>query len=225
MGGLRAEQPAAEFGTLGPADLGAERAVGRLEHVVAFVEHVARGNGVVVEALPGGLRHHQRVVGDDQLGGAGAAHGVFDEAAFVMRAAAVDAFAAAVRERIGELGAEQFGEPAGQVAAGEVAILGGAYPAQDQAERDDAVVLAGQRLAHLVLEVQQAEIVFAALADDHAAAAVGGIGVQAGEFGVDLALQQLGVGADPDSAGVALGPEAGGRDVAQGFAGAGAGFG
>ncbi len=39
---LRAQQPAAQFGAFRPAELGAERAVGGVEHVVALVEHVAR---------------------------------------------------------------------------------------------------------------------------------------------------------------------------------------
>ena len=76
--------------------LGGERAVGGVEHVVALVEHVARRHGVVVEAAPGRLRHDQRVVGDHQLGGAGAADRVLDEAAPPMRAGGVDALAAAV---------------------------------------------------------------------------------------------------------------------------------
>ena len=72
------------------------RRFGGVEHVVAFVEHVAGGHGVVVEAAPGRLGHHQGVVGDHQFGGAGAADGVLDEALAPMRAGGVDALAAAV---------------------------------------------------------------------------------------------------------------------------------
>ena len=59
--------------------------IGGVEQVVAFVEHVAGRHGVVVEAAPGRLRHHQGVVGDHQFGGAGAADGVLDEAFPPMR--------------------------------------------------------------------------------------------------------------------------------------------
>ena len=56
------------------------------------------------------------------------------------------------------------------------------------------------------------------------AAALLGVGVEAGELLVDLALEVARVGGDPDRGAVALRPEAGGRDVAQRLAGAGAGL-
>ncbi|HEY6717367.1 MAG TPA: hypothetical protein VI232_13595, partial [Reyranella sp.] len=49
---------------------------------------------------------------------------------------------------------------------------------------------------HRLLEVQQAEIVLAALADDDPAALLGRIAVQPIELVVDLALQVAGVGGD-----------------------------
>ena len=51
------------------------------------------------------------------------------------------------------------------------------------------------------------------------------VGAEAGGFLLDLALQMAGIGGDPDRALVLLRPEAGGGEIAQGFAGAGAGFG
>mgnify|MGYP003693536307 CR=1 FL=1 len=77
---------------------------------------------------------------------------------------------------------------------------------------------------HGLLEVQQAEIVLAALADHHAAALLGRIAVQAVELVVDLALQVAGVGGDPHRRAVLLRPQRGGRDIAQGLADAGAGL-
>ena len=79
--------------------------------------------------------------------------------------------------------------------------------------------------ADRVLQVQQAEVVLAALAHDDAAAALGRIGDQALQFAVDLALQVAGEGADPDGAFVLFRPDAGGREVAEGLAGASAGLG
>ena len=205
--------------------------------MVAFVEDVAGGDGVVVQAAPDGLRHHQGVVGHHQLGTSRASNGVFDEALLPVLAAGVDAFAAAVGEAGGVGGAEQVGEPAGQVAALDVAVIGGHGPARDQAERDDGWMApwmapwiapwaaAGQDRSQGVLEVQQAEVVFPAFAHHHAAAAFGGVGDQPGHLAFDLALQVAGEGADPDGPLVAFGPQAGGGDVAEGLAGAGAGLG
>ena len=164
------------------------------------------------------------MVGDDQLGPAGAADDVFDEALAIVGAGAVDALAAAVGDAGDEARAEQLGHPAGQVAAEHVPVRRGGGPAGDQAERDGDGV-AGRHAGDLLLQVEQAQIVLAPLADDDAAAAFGRVREQAGELGVDLALQVLGVGADPDGGAVALGPQAGGRDIGEGLAGAGAGFG
>ena len=75
---------------------------------MALVEHVTRRHRVVVQPAPGRLGHHQRVIGDHQFGGAGAADRVLDEAAAVMGAGAMDALAAAVGERGDERGAMQF---------------------------------------------------------------------------------------------------------------------
>ena len=222
---LGAEQPAAQLGGLQPRQLGGERAVGRVEHVVAFVEHVAGGHGAVVQPAPGGLGHHQRMVGDDQLCGARAADRVLDEAAPPVRAGGVDALAAPVGEAQDGGGAEQLGQPAGQVAALDVAIVGHQRPAGDQAERDDR----GRRQprrggADRVLQVQQAQVVLAALAHDHALVALGRVGEQVRQFGVDLALQMAGEGADPHAAVVLLRPQAGRRQIAERLAGAGAGL-
>ena len=132
---LRTQQPAAQFRGLVAAQRGGERRIGGVEQVVAFVEHVAGRHGVVVQPAPGGLRHHQGVVGHHQFGGAGAADGVFDEAFPPMGAGGVDALAAAVGQAGDQGGAEQFGEPAGQVAALQVAVVGRQRPADDQAQR------------------------------------------------------------------------------------------
>ena len=122
-------------------------------------------------------------------------------------------------------GAVEFRQPAGQVAALDVAVIGRHGPAGDQAERDDLLVEEAARGGvDRVFHVEQAQVVLAALADDDAAAAFGRIWDQAFQLVVDLALQVAGEGADPDGAFVFLRPDAGGREVAQRLAGAGAGF-
>ena len=76
----------------------AERAVGGIEQVMALVEHVAQRARGVVEPAHRRLDHHQRMVGDHDVGLAGAADGALDEAFPVMLAGRIDAFAAPVGE-------------------------------------------------------------------------------------------------------------------------------
>ena len=78
------------------------------------------------------IDHHQSVVGDHEVGFTARPLGALDEAAAVVRAAGVDAFAAAVGQR-GRAGtAEQAREPAGQVAADHIAVFGISRPAPDE---------------------------------------------------------------------------------------------
>ena len=100
-----AEQPAAQIDRLLPGQVRGEGAVDRLEQVMAFVEHVAGRQALILRAQRR-LDHHQRVVGDHDVGLARAAHRALDEAAAVMRAGAVDAFAAPVGEAADARGAE-----------------------------------------------------------------------------------------------------------------------
>ena len=220
---LGTQQPATHLRGLKARQFGGERAVRRVEHVVAFVEHVAGGHDAVVQPAPSGLGHHQRMVRHDKLCRARAANRVFDEAAPPVRAGGVDALAAPVREAENGGGAEQLGQPAGQIAALDVSIVGHQRPARDEAKRDDRGRRPARgRRAQRVLQVQQAQVVLATLADDHAFMALGGIGKQMREFGVDLALQVTGEGADPDAAVVLLRPQAGGCQIAKRLAGSGA---
>ena len=193
--------------------------------MMPLVEHVTGRHRVVVQPAPGRLRHHQSVVADHQFGCARPADRVLDEAAPPVRAGGMDALAAPVGEGKQRRAAEQLGEPAGQVAALDVAVLRRHRPAGDQPERDQAGRREAARCAGGgILQIEQAQIVLPPLAHDHAAAALGRIGEQPGQFAVDLALQMAGEGADPDRALVALGPQAGRRDITQRLAGAGAGL-
>ena len=166
------------------------------------------------------------MVRNHQFGGAGAADGVFDEAAPPVRAGGMDALAAAVSQRSDQAAAVQLRQPAGQVAALDIPIVARHGPAGNQAEWNGLLVheAAGGGVDG-VLQVQQAQIVLAALANDDTAAALGRVGDQALQLAVDLPLEVPGEGADPDRALVLLGPDAGGRQVAQGLAGAGSGLG
>ena len=65
---LGAQQPAPQVGGLDAAQMRAEGAVGGVEQVMALVEHVAQRARGVVEAAHRRLDHHQRMVGDHDVG-------------------------------------------------------------------------------------------------------------------------------------------------------------
>ena len=111
---LGAANPAPELGGLGAGQMPRKGAVGGVEEVVAFVEdQPAHGAGLLLlfiglggpeRLVDGSLVQHQRMIGDDDVGLAGGADRLFDEAFAIMRAGGIDALAAPVgeAERAGE---------------------------------------------------------------------------------------------------------------------------
>ncbi len=130
-----------------------------------------------------------------------------------MRAAGIDALAAAVAERRDGRAAEQRRQPAGQVAADEVAVAAILGPARRQLREDRRA--AAEATLHRVLEVQEAEVVLAPLADDDLRRLGERIGEGARRLVVELSLQRLGVGRQPDRAARARRPVCCGRKVAE----------
>ena len=141
-----------------------------------------------------------------------------------MRAPGIDAFAAPVGQRGHPALTEQRGQPAGQVAADHVAVLRIARPARHQLRQDRGAP--GEPALQRVLQIEQAQVVLAALADDDARRGLGvGIGgKRARAFAAKLALQRLGVGRDPHSPARLLGPHRGGGEVAERLADPGPGL-
>src|SRR5436189_46944 len=88
--------------------------------------------------------------------------------------------AASPRRRAGP--AEQAGQPARQVAADHVAVLGVGRPAPDQLREDRRA--AGKCALQCVFEVQQAQIILAALADNDPPRPLLGVGEQLRSFAV-----------------------------------------
>jgi hypothetical protein len=149
--------------------------------------------------------------------------GALDEAFPVVRAAGIDAFAAPVGQRCRAGAAEQGREPTRQVAADHVAILAVSRPARHQLRQIAARPAKPPCSASSRFSRQR--IVLTALADDDLAAALLRIGEKAFALPIELALQRLGVGRNPDGAVGPLRPERGGREIAKRLADAGAGFG
>ncbi|MNJ49203.1 hypothetical protein D3C77_444220 [compost metagenome] len=180
-------------------------------------------------AVEGGLRHHQRMIGHDQIGATAGADGLFDKAQAIVGAGGVDALAAPV-DQIGRSrlmhgrGGIEARQPAGIIAPRHVAVAGVGGPARGQGHADQVAVPQLRRLHH-VLKIEQAEVVLAPLPHHRLAPPFGLVGPQGAALAVDLALQGAGIGRDPRRPGVALGPQAGGRQIAQGLARSGAGLG
>ena len=100
-----------------------------------------------------------------------------------------------------------------------------ADPARDQHQRRRRLPGPRRSRARRVLVIQQAQEILPPLADHDAAALLRRVRIEPVEFAVDLALQVARVGRQPDRALVLLGPQAGRRDIAQGFPDAGPGLG
>ena len=231
--------PAAQLGGFLTRQTGGKGAVGGVEQMVALVEDDAfEGGGLPVlfqaargaGPVEGGLGHDQGVIGDDEVGSTAGADGLFDETGPVVGTGGVDAFAAPVDQIAGARPAdpggdrEQARQPAGEVAAGHVAVAAVQGPAAGQGQADQVAVAELRGLDH-VLQVQQTEVVLAAFSNHRLDLAHGGVGPQGLALAVDLALEGAGVGRDPGRALVPLGPERGGGEIAEGLAGAGAGLG
>ena len=188
-------------------------AVGGVEQVMALVEHVAQRrvspSSSAAASPPGssparGWRSRCRP--------AGAADGLLDEALAVVLAGRSRCTRRAGRpgRRDAAAARGRSSSQAGQVAADHVAVA--AWPAPSAPagrgrQRSPAPSRCG---IDRLLEVQQAEIVLAALADHRPGGASRPVGMQPVELAVDLALQVAGVGRDPDRRAVLLGPQAAG---------------
>src|SRR5207249_2854913 len=90
--------------------------------------------------------------------------GAFDEAAAVMRAAGIDAFTAAIGEGGRSGAAEQARQPARQIAADHVAVFGVGGPPPDELREDRRPT--SECTLQRILEVEQTQVILAALADD-----------------------------------------------------------
>ncbi len=175
-----------------------------------------------VLAGPRRIDHHQCVVGDHDVGLAARPFRALDEAPSIMRAAGIDAFAPPIGERRRAGPPEQARQPARQVAADHVAVfgIGGPPPHQLSQHRSTPAECALER----VFEVQQAEIILAALADDDALRPFVGVREQFWPFAVKLTLQRLGEGRHPHCPARAFSPQGRRRQVGERLADAGTGL-
>src|SRR3546814_3132971 len=90
---------AAKLDRLLPRPRHGKGGIGGIEQVMSFVEHQPGGRAAGF-ATARGEKHHQRMIGDDQIGMFRGAGRPLDEAAAKMRASGIDALAAPVGERV-----------------------------------------------------------------------------------------------------------------------------
>ena len=161
---------------------------------MAFVEHQP-GEAAAFGPAARRVDHHQRVIGDHQIGLCAGPCRAFDEAAAIMRAGGIDTLAAPVGQPGKAGAAKQRRQPARQIAANHVAIariFGPAFGQPSKHRRTPA-----ETALHRVFQVEQAQIILAALAHHHLGTAFGRIGPHPRGFGIQLALQGLGEGRHP----------------------------
>ena len=85
--------------------------------MVAFIEYQPGRHVAVIQPAERCLGHHQRMVGDHDVGAPRLTHGAFDEAFAVMGAGRIDALAAPVGESQCVAVAHQIRQPVGEIAA------------------------------------------------------------------------------------------------------------
>lgn len=192
--------------------------------MVALVENEPADPAGGIQVPARRLDHHQGMIGHHEADPTRLAHAVLDEAAAVVGAGGIDALAPVVAERQGGAPAHQVGQPGRKTAAAEVAAAGPVQPAGHQAQRH-GVERVGAAAPHRLLEVQQAQVVLAALAQHHPVRLDPGIGIEPVQLAVDLMLQVAGKGGQPHGHVVLIRPQACGGDVAEGLADPGPGLG
>src|SRR5690554_974740 len=163
---------------------------------------------------------------DDEFGRTRSTDRPLDKALFPEVTSRVDAFPAPIRQGGNSASANELSEPAGKVPAGEVSVPGAQGPARYQSEgnRGFPSLHAGSG-GHALGIVEETEIVFPALANDHLAILFCSLRKEAVELTVDLLLKIAGVGGQPNRRPILLRPQARRRNVAQGLAYPRAGFG
>ena len=116
---------------------------------------------------PRRLHHHERMVGDHEIGPARAPHPALDEAFLIMRTGRIHAFPVMVAEIPGPAAAHEIDQPGREITARHVTVAGPRGPARHQAE-SDRVLPPNGNAAQRLLHIEEAKVVLAALAHDDA---------------------------------------------------------
>ncbi len=172
------------------------------------------------------LMENERVIGDDELRLAPRPHRLLDETATVVRASGINAVAAPIgkADRQGRGGAavierrlaQKAHQPSRKVASAHVAVPTVARPPGDQ--RGDQRTARGLRHpSEALLHVEQAQIVFSALSNDHPLPPLVRVGKQSRRLLFQLPLQILGERGNPHAGAILPRPQMRGRQISQGL--------
>ena len=123
MAPFRSANPVAQFSHFRARQKCRESRIRSVEQMMTFIEHVTKwSTGIIgfrADRVARCVRHHECMIGDDDIGVARAANAVFDETSAVMGAGRVNAFAAPV----GQFVSPEFRrQKAGQSFAGHIAV-------------------------------------------------------------------------------------------------------
>src|SRR4051794_21518462 len=129
--GFGADDPAPQFTPFLARQAHRKGAVGGIQQMVAFVEDIAGRDGGVVEPAERGLRHDERVVGDDDARLPRLADILFDKTAAKMGAGRVYALAAAIGEPADPASSDEFAEPPRKITGHQVPRLARNDPTGD----------------------------------------------------------------------------------------------
>jgi len=149
-----ADDPAPQLTPLLARETDGKRAVGRFEQMMAFIEDIAGWYRRVVQPTERRLRHHERVVGDNNARLPCLADVFLDKAAAEVRASRVHAFAAPIRQPSDPPSPNKLGEPARKITRDQVAGLARRNPARYQPQISYRPSRPARGCANGLLEIQ-----------------------------------------------------------------------
>src|SRR5690625_891659 len=119
----------------------------------------------------------------------------------------MDAFAATIDQRHNAPAANHLTQPAREVPTRQVAVTGTKGPTGHQPQRNRSLsCLDTSYRRHALGVVEKTEVIFTAFANDDLAALFRHLREEAVEFSVELLLKITGIGGEPDSFPILLGP-------------------
>ena len=114
----------------------------------------------------GCIDHHQRMIGDNNIGPFGPAHRFLNKTFVVMLARGMDTFTTSVSKACGLRPSKKIRQPGRKAGTGQITIITGTGPACHQPQCGGASRLAGH-LYQRLFKIEQTEIIFPALAKNN----------------------------------------------------------
>ena len=132
---------------------------------MTLIKDEARWVAPVGGAGIGCLNHHQRMIGDNNIGTFCRADRFFDKATIIMRTGRMDTFAAPISQSGGLRPTQQIQQPGRKAGTGQITIAAGTGPAGHKSQCGGAARLPGH-LQQRLFQIKQTQVIFAAFAQD-----------------------------------------------------------